>query len=194
VTPSDRRAHWENRYAECGVADRPASAWVIRACRHTEGTVVDLAAGVGANGAALAALGRTVVAVDFVETAVRLARGRHQRVQGIVADAAALPFAPSSLDTIVCTNFLDRTLFPVLANLLRPGGHLVYETYTALQLTIGGRGRRRGPRDRAFLLEPGELPRLVRPLEVIEFREGLVRDERGRRYCASILARKDALA
>jgi SAM-dependent methyltransferase len=135
-----------------------------------------------------------VVAVDFVEGAVRVARGRHHHVQAVVADAAALPFRPDSLDAILCTNFLDRDLFALFTSLLRPGGYLVHETYTRPQTTLVAEGRSRGPTDPAFLLESGELPRLVRPLVTVDYREGLVSDDAGERYCASILARKDALA
>ena len=43
---------------------------------------------------------------------------------------------------------------------------LIYETFTRAQ---AARGR---PTNPAFLLEPGELPRLVAPLEVVRSREG----------------------
>ena len=49
---------------------------------------------------------------------------------------------------------------------LRPGGLLIYETFTRAQAE---RGR---PTDPAHLLEPGELRRLVAPLAVLREREG----------------------
>jgi hypothetical protein len=63
---------------------------------------------------------------------------------------------------------------------LRPGGVLVYETFTRAQ---AARGK---PTNPAFLLEPGELIELVRPLEVLADREG---DYEGR-MVASVIARR----
>jgi hypothetical protein len=56
------------------------------------------------------------------------------------------------------------------AALLRPGGVLVYETFTIHQRKLGT-----GPRNPAFLLEPGELPRLFPQLAVVHLWEGITR-------------------
>jgi SAM-dependent methyltransferase len=69
-------------------------------------------------------------------------------------------------DLVVVTHYLHRPLFPALVRALAPGGVLLYETFTKGQ---AARGR---PTNPAFLLEPGELPRLVAPLEVLRQREG----------------------
>ena len=67
---------------------------------------------------------------------------------------------------IVVTHYLHRPLFPSLLAALRPGGALVYETFTRAQ---AARGR---PTNPGFLLAPGELRRLVAPLDVRAAREG----------------------
>lgn len=157
-------------------------------------TIVDLAAGTGRHARPIAESGHVVVAVDFVEVAVRAAVAGHPRIHGVVADAGALPFRAGTLDAIVVVNFLDRALFPQLVTLLRPGGYLLYETYTDVHLTLVQRGRARAPRDPRYTLRPGELRALVAPLAVIDYREGLVHDEAGERHCASVIARRDALA
>ena len=69
-------------------------------------------------------------------------------------------------DVVVVVHYLHRALFPALIAALAPGGVLVYETFTVAQ---AARGR---PTNPAFLLEPGELPRLVAPLEIRAAREG----------------------
>jgi hypothetical protein len=51
----------------------------------------------------------------------------------------------------MCFRFLHRPLFPAMARALRPGGHLVYETYRVGQERFGR------PKRPQFLLEPGEL-------------------------------------
>ena len=81
-----------------------------------------------------------------------------------------------------------RALFPRLIALLEHGGFLVYETYTLAHLSLDVSG----PRNPAYLLQPGELETLVAPLSILEYREGLRRDAAGERHVASVLARKDA--
>jgi hypothetical protein len=67
-----------------------------------------------------------------------------------------------------------------LIDALAPGGLLVYETFTRAQ---AARGK---PTNPDFLLKPGELLDLVRPLEVLASREG---DFDGR-MIASVIARR----
>ncbi len=87
--------------------------------------------------------------------------------------------AVSSYDVIVAFSYLYRPLFPRLVAALRPGGVLVYETFTVEQAAYGK------PTNPAFLLKPGELRELVQPLEILAEREG----EFGGRMIASVIAR-----
>lgn len=191
----DDRDRWKARYAADARLDRPPSAWVAERIEWLrEGRpVLDLACGSGRHAMVIAAKGRPVVALDFVESAVRLAAGRHPMVQGVVADALHLPIACGRLGGIVCVNFLERSIFPSLQELLEQGGLLIYETYTLDQLQLVREGRARAPSDPRYLLERGELLRLVHPLTVLDWREGYVEDEAGSRYVASVVARREAL-
>jgi SAM-dependent methyltransferase len=189
----DDRAHWEARYSERGdELDRAPSPWITeRALALPDDAVVlDLAGGTGRHAAPLAMAGRSVVVLDFVERAVRVAMRRRSGILGVVADTAALPIRSGSLDAIICVSFLDRTIFGALRDLLAPGGVLLYETFTLAHLDVVARGRARGPRNPAFLLHPNELPRLVAPLTVHEHSEGTVIDEVGERSIARVLAKK----
>jgi hypothetical protein len=58
---------------------------------------------------------------------------------------------------------------------------LVYETFTRAQ---AARGK---PTNPAFLLEPGELPTLVRPLEILASREG---DVEGKMVASVVAVRR----
>lgn len=195
----DDRERWSARYAESTEERRAASAWVVETANRLPAgaLVVELAAGTGRHALAIAAAGRPIVAVDFIEAAVRRAvrsGGADQgTVHGVVADVEALPFAPGTLDAVVCVNFLDRALVPRFGALLRPGGIMIYETYTLEHLAHAAAGRVRGPRNPGYSLRPGELRELVAPLAVLAYREGFVRDEAGERYVASIAARNEAL-
>ena len=75
-------------------------------------------------------------------------------------EGAPPPLGDAAYDVIVVTHYLHRPLFPSLLAALRPGGTLVYETFLRAQ---AARGR---PTNPDFLLEPGELRRLVAPLDV----------------------------
>jgi SAM-dependent methyltransferase len=189
---ADDRSRWQSRYSAAIDQGRQPSAWVIQACSHIPGdlTAFDIACGAGRHAFALAKAGRRVVAVDFVELAVRAAVSRHNRIVGVVADVSMLPFAAGALDLVVCVNFLDRSIFPRLIQLLPADGYIVYETYTVDHLQLVAAGSARAPTNPAYMLERGELERLLSPLTILESREGAVEDEAGLRCCASIVAVK----
>jgi SAM-dependent methyltransferase len=188
------RERWAARYAADPSDDRPPSAWVMEACTRIPAhlAILDFAAGSGRHAAALARQGRPVIAMDFVEEAIRRATSAETGglVYGIVADVMTLPIRRGSVDAVLCTNFLVRSLFADLKGLIKPGGFLVYETYIMEHRTLVEAGRVRAPRSPDYLLEPGELLRLVAPLEILAHREGYVHDGAGERYCASVLCRK----
>ena len=188
------REEWDARYRERGrESDSAPSGWVIECCATlpVDALILDLPGGTGRHAEPIARGGRTVVVMDFVHRAVAAAASRNERILGVVADARALPFTPEAFDAIVCVNFLDRSLFKLFAAALKPGGMLVYETFTRAQLDVVARGRARGPRSAAYLLEAGELATLVSPLVVQEHAEGLVVDDAGERHVARVMARKE---
>src|SRR5262249_695847 len=74
--------------------------------------------------------------------------------------------APASYDLIPVFFYLERKLFPVLLKALRPGGFLIYKTYTVDQLRFPG-----GPRHPLHLLKHNELLRAFRSLRVLHYRE-----------------------
>jgi len=191
--PGDERAHWEARYADrANEVDRAPSAWIVDRSHalRADAIVLDVAGGTGRHAAPLARFGRTVVVTDFIERAVAVAVGRDPHILGVVADAGMLPFRGAAFDAIIVVNYLDRSAFKAFAALLEPGGVLLYETFTRPHLEVVARGRARGPRNPAFLLEPGELPTLVAPLMVQEHEERLVVDDAGERHVARVMAMK----
>jgi SAM-dependent methyltransferase len=163
------------------------SGWLVSnaAWLPSRGLVLDVACGRGRNALWLAARGLEVVAVDrdveALETVAAAAADRHLPVSTVVCDLEAGDprLGVARFDAMVVTNYLHRPLFPALLAALRPGAVLIYETFTRQQAE---RGR---PTNPAFLLEPGELRRLVHGLEVLAEREGEVEG----RFIASIVAR-----
>jgi hypothetical protein len=102
------------------------------------------------------------------------------RAEVVDLESDTFQFTPQTYDVIVVVHYLHRPLFHTLLAALRPGGLLVYETFTRAQ---AARGR---PSNPAFLLEPGELLTRVRSLDVLASREG---DYEGR-MVASVIARR----
>lgn len=194
IPPDDARRIWRERWAAHDAqVDRAPSAWVMQACAALPAgaRVADLAGGDGRHAVPLAALGHEVVLLDFAERAVRLgmaaARG-DARLHGVVADTAALPLREASFDAVVIVHFLERALFPHLPSLLRPGGRLIVETFTTAHLQLVAAGRAHGPRNPAYMLDPGELPRLVAPLRVDEYAEVEAIDGPGARAVGRVVA------
>jgi SAM-dependent methyltransferase len=186
----DRRK-WEELYASGSRPDRPPSAWVVDALQRLPNDLplLDVAGGTGRHAIHAVRTGRTVVVVDITLQAVAAARALHPTIVGSVADASSLPFRPGSFGIVMVVNFLDRSIFPDLIALLAPGGHLVYETYTVAHLDLVQRGLARGPHSLEYVLQPGELSALTQPLHAIEYWEGEVEDDAGRRCCARFVGR-----
>ncbi len=152
----------------------------------SSGHALDLACGRGRHALWLAARGLAVEAVDRDEAALAWLREEATR-RGLAVTTRLLDLerptavlAASAYDLIVVVHYLHRPLFPQIVAALRPGGVLVYETFTTGQAAIGK------PTNPDFLLLPDELPTLVAPLEVCEAREGLSDG----RMLASVVARR----
>jgi SAM-dependent methyltransferase len=193
LSSRDDRAHWEARYADAAEdGDRPPSPWIMnRALALPADTLfVDVAGGTGRHAGPLANAQRHVVLVDFIELAIRTAIGRHDRLIGVVAEAGALPIRPASAGAIICVNYLDRSIFTMLSDILLPGGVLLYETFTLRHLELVASGRARGPRNPAYLLQSDEILGLVAPLVVQEHAEATVVDAVGERSIARVMAVK----
>ena len=103
------------------------------------------------------------------------------RVEAMDLEAPGVDLGADRFDLIVVTRYLHRPLVPHLVSALAPGGILVYETF------LVGQAERGHPTNPAFLLEPGELAALVRPLEILRSREGEVDGA----MVASVVARRD---
>ena len=165
-----------------------AARWLVEH-RHLlppSGTALDVACGRGRNAIWLATQGLTVLAVDRDADAVNALNADAARL-GVPVTATVLDLeagtpvlGSEAFDVIVGVSYLYRPLFPPLIDALRPGGVLVYETFTRDQALRGK------PTNPAFLLSPGELQHLVAPLQILAAREGEVDG----RCLASVIARK----
>jgi tellurite methyltransferase len=159
-----------------------ASPWFVRHAPLVReaarlGPVVDLACGGGRHTLAAAALGACTLGIDrdpaSLKALLREARIRALPflVTGVRADLDTrhdLPLRPDSCGAILVFRYLHRPLAPAISALLRPGGLLLYETFTNNQRNLGY-----GPTNPAFLLAPSELRELFSGLAVLAYEEGL---------------------
>jgi SAM-dependent methyltransferase len=157
------------------------------------GRALDVAMGTGRDAVFLALHGLEVSGLDLlpdaVERATDLARRNGVSIRARVLDletdpppADAIP--PGAYDLVVVFRYLHRPLLPAIRAGVRPGGFVVYETFTTRQRELFGK-----PRRDAFLLDPGELGAsfAAAGFEVEVAREGLAGP---RRHVASVVARR----
>lgn len=150
------------------------AAWLVmnRALLPPAGRALDVACGRGRNSLWLAQQGFETTAIDRDPAAVADLEARARRdglpltARAMDLEAGAVDLGEALYDVVVVVHYLHRAIFPSLIAALAPGGVLVYETFTVAQ---AARGR---PTNPAFLLEPGELPRLAAPLQIRAAREG----------------------
>jgi SAM-dependent methyltransferase len=150
-------------------------------------SALDLACGSGRDAVFLALAGYEVEALDVLpdalERAEDLARRTGVRIATVARDVERDPTLPAErYDLVAVFHFLWRDLFGAIRDAIRPGGHVVYETFHARNRETGKR-----PFSPAHLLEPGELAGAFKGWEIRIFRDGV---ERGGRYVSSLLARK----
>lgn len=167
------------------------SPFVLEQVRHApEGTALDHACGAGRHALVLARTGRRVHALDRdagrLTALARSAGDEHLAVRVACVDLERFPLPAGRYAVVVNTLYLDRARVPTLLGALAPGGLLVFETFTVAQAALGH------PRNPAFLLQPGELRRLVGGLEVLAYREGAVERDGTVVHLASVAARRPA--
>ncbi len=151
------------------------------------GPALDIACGTGRHALLLASRRQQVTAVDSSSVALKILEARARGMGAPVrrskslheagrtfrgglelmqADLERTDLPERCYDLILCIQYLQRSLFPQMARALRPGGVLLFETYTRVQLEYAG-----GPRNAAYLLETGELREAFPELSVMFYRE-----------------------
>ncbi|HEX3073755.1 MAG TPA: methyltransferase domain-containing protein [Ignavibacteriales bacterium] len=137
------------------------------------GRALDIAMGFGRNSVYLAKMGFTVEGVDISSEAVRqareLARQNSVTIQALEVDLEKDHYIqPENYDVIICFNYLQRSLFPLIKAGLKAGGVIVYETFIIDQARLGH------PRNPDYLLHYNELLNLFRDFRCLRYREGLI--------------------
>src|SRR3989339_830366 len=124
------REKWDLRYQE-NPGERSPSLLVeqyvsLAAC----GKALDLACGTGRNSLFLAEKGFRVDAVDISRTAIDRVAGLHPGITARCLDLDTWEIPENEYDLILNIRFLDRRLFPGITAGLKPGGVLIFESFT----------------------------------------------------------------
>jgi tellurite methyltransferase len=131
---------------------------------------LDVAMGRGRHAVALARNGFHAYGVDLkydaVRDAIAAAAQAGVRIRGWCADLTMFPLPVEMFDLVVVTRYLQRSLFPSIRRAVKPGGFVLYETFTVAQRMLGT-----GPTSADHLLEPGELLREFSGWDVLFYDE-----------------------
>jgi len=200
---SSSQSDWDEKYRSTDAAQPAEPASIVRELLPllSRGPALDVACGAGRHTLLLGARGQHVTAVDWSSAGLGLLEARaraegipirrinsteqivkrhHGGIDLVQADLEQLQLPESTFELILCVQYLQRSLFPELERALRPGGFLLFETFTLAQLAFNG-----GSRNPEYLLNSGELRTAFPELRVIFHRE--LRAGQG---IASLLARK----
>jgi tellurite methyltransferase len=157
------RERWNKRYGgeSANLAPSPFLAELAGRLPRT-GRALDVAGGWGRNARLLSERGLEVTIADISDVGLARAPAGVKTVQ-LDLEAAPLPQGP--WDLILVSHYLHRPLFAQFPALLAKGGLLVVAHPTVTNLA-------RNPKPgRQFLLEDGELGRLVTGLQIISYEE-----------------------
>ena len=186
---------WDNIYQQ--KVGEPPVAEVLQHNHYLlpeKGVALDLACGLGGNAMMLAEKGLSVMACDISPVAIAFL-DQAANVRGLttidaqVRDVVAEPPEPNSIDVLLVSLFLERSLCPALLAALKPGGLLLYQTYCQEKVHQGG------PNNPDYLLADNELLELFPGLKLRVYREESLfgRHDIGMRNQAWMMAEKPLL-
>ena len=187
------RERWNRKYRESPDSWREPDPFLLRAFSEyirplfpLGGHALDLAGGAGRHAIWLAKQGWKVALIDIANAGIELARENAGSLASLVDfvedDLSRFQAPQAQFDLVLAFFYLERRSFPEIVKAVRPGGLLIYKTLTRGQLELAG-----GPKDPAYLLEEGELPRLAAGLQVLFYREQIAD-----KATAELVARKNS--
>lgn len=174
----DEKAQWDKKYSEGSHGSLVPDPFLPSVYREflssrPPGSALDVAGGVGRHAIWMAEHGWSVKLLDISGVGIALARenaARGAAASAIITEQRDLNTAhdlgQELYDLVMVFFFLQRELFPALISALKPGGHLIYKTYTNEQQRFSG-----GPTHPMFLLQPNELLRAFSSLRILHYHE-----------------------
>jgi tellurite methyltransferase len=188
----DEKTLWDKKYSEHSHSSLEPDPFLVSAYDEflfgtNPGLALDVAGGVGRHSIWLAQRDWTVKLLDISEIGIQQAEENAKRTGtagSISSEVRNLnimqDLGREQYDLVIIFFFLQRELFPALLESVKPGGTLIYKTYTTEQKNFSG-----GPSHPMFLLEPNELLHAFSSMRVLHYHETI--QEKG---VAELVARK----
>jgi len=157
LTDKDREK-WDSRYLkDMGESD---PSLILKAFLDLVpcGNALDIACGNGRNSLFLDEKGFIVDAVDISTVATNHLAGRNPKINVICQDIDAWKIPQNRYELVVNVRFLDRRLFPMIQDGLRPGGVLIFESF------IGGKKEK-------YYLKQNELLQAFLAFHIVHYKE-----------------------
>ncbi|GAB6904592.1 TehB: predicted tellurite resistance protein [Desulfosarcina cetonica] len=152
------RKRWDERYLNDPGGAEPTPILERYWPLAPMGRAVDIACGNGRNSFFLAEKGFMVDAVDISTVATERLVGRHPNIRVHCQDLDSWTIPAEHYSLVLNVRFLDRRLFPMILNGLKPGGVLIFEAFI---------GREKAD----YCLEPNELRRAFSDLRIVYYEE-----------------------
>jgi SAM-dependent methyltransferase len=177
---------WNERYRNGYIGAEPRPRAILELARpymKSDGLVLDLAMGLGANARWLVERGFHVLGVDISSEAVFRARKSCPQIMAVIADLNDFILPEQSFDAVLNFYFLDRAVLRNFPRILRPGGIAIVETLTMQMLDI----KPELPPEN--LLNNGELPGFFSNWRILHYQEEWqTSDHGGQKSVASLIA------
>ncbi len=150
------------------VTSRTDELWLPTTATGEPPESLDLASGTGDDVLHLAQRGWRAHGVDVSDKATQIlerrARDLELSVGAITADLETWCPGSERWHLVTCFKYLDRRALSRVTHALKPGGHLVFETFSTEHPRVSGG---RGPGNSRFLLDPNEVPSLLEDLQLL---------------------------
>lgn len=193
----DDREYWNQRYNEGSHEARNPDPFLLNTYGKfiapifpQGGHALDIAGGTGRHALWLASRGWKVTMVDVSDVGIdrakrnwrqlgRSSKAAWARGHGIgsgdiefvvtdLEDTSRKNIARRAYDLVLVFFYLQRSLFPALKSALRPGGLLVYKTYTLEHRKFG-----RGPTHPMYFLKSNELLHVFSSMQILHYHESV---------------------
>jgi tellurite methyltransferase len=176
MTEKDR-TKWDERYRKNIGGTEPSSVLEKYWSLASIGKALDIACGNGRNSVFLAEKGFVVDAVDISKVATDQLTNMHPNINVICTDLDTWNIHSNCYELIVNIRFLNRRLFPMIQDGLKPGGVLIFESFMD------------GVKDE-YCLKINELLRAFQSLRVVYYEEKKIDPDEKFDRIASLIAIK----
>jgi tellurite methyltransferase len=190
--PQNEREAWNQRYRAGSHGGSDPDPFLIKSCEEfiqplfpSGGAALDVAGGAGRHAVYLAERAWRVTLADISESGIERARELAKRhnvaLDFLTGDARSLDLGRQRFDVVMVFFYLERDIFPLLGAALRPGGLIIYKTYTHEHEKFASRGLSHP----MYFLGDNELLHAFTGFRVLHYGESV--QERG---IAELVARK----